>query len=211
MLEQFSAPHPSASVVPSEDLAGDAFMHALSALEHFVLGEFDAMSDPVAAALRLVVTDGSDPDALALTRAVAGFTIAGWSDAATDPELRDPVTGKDPLDAAAADLTQLSPPLRSALLHLLTEAALACARVDLATRFIERAGAVPSTIFGRDHSYLTVMRVLHVRVAVFHGEITHARDLVGAAVDGAHGPVELMFAKAVECLVDGSFDARTST
>ena len=210
VLEQFTAPQPSSTVLSVGDHCDDAFAHALRALEHFIVGDYQAMTDPIAAALRLAVAQAPDADALALSRAVAGFAVAGWADAAGDPELRDPVTGGDPLDAAAADNTPLSPSMQSALLHLLTEAALACARIDLAAVFSERAGSAPATLFGRRHPYLTVMRVLHVRVKVFQGEIAQARELVGAAVDGANSPIESMFAHGVACLVDGSFDARTS-
>lgn len=210
VLEQFTAPRFVATLLTRGTPSGDAFEHALVAFEYFSHGDFEAMTDPIVSALRSVDVSGNDPDALALTRAVAGLTIAGWPDAASDPELRDPVTGGDPLDAAANDATVLTAPLRSAILHLLTEAALACARIDLAATFIDRAGAVPETLFGRHHPYLTIMRVLHVRVKVFQGHITEARELVHAAVAGAHHPVERMFASGVACLVDGSFDSRSS-
>ncbi|MEO7349110.1 MAG: LuxR C-terminal-related transcriptional regulator [Terrimesophilobacter sp.] len=210
VLEHFTAPSPSPSSAASEGLTDDAFLLSLRALEHFVAGEYELMTDPVASALRLVATDGSDPDALALTRAVAAFTVAGWPNAATDPELFDPITGGDPLDAAAADESELSVESRTPVTHLLAEAALACARIRLAAQFLDRAGPLPATLFGRAHPYLTVMRVLHIRVRAFEGEITLARDLVAATLDRANSPVELMFARAVACLVDGSFDSRST-
>lgn len=208
VLEHFTAPSltPSASFFDDPDEI--AFLQSLRALEHFTAGDYDQMTDPTATALRLV--DGTDADALALARAVAGFAAAGWPDAASDPELRDPITGGDPLDAAAADQSTLSGELHTVLMHLLAEASLACARIDLAAGFLERAGSVPHTLFGRKHPYLTVLRVLHVRVSAFSGEISRARELVSAAVDGADTPIELLFAHAVACLVDGSFDSRSS-
>ena len=210
VLEHFTAPPQKASLALHDEPTDDAFVHSLRGLDHFAAGDYAEMTDPVATALRLVATDGSDPDALALTRAVAGFTVAGWPDAVSDPELRDPITGGDPLDAAAADQSALSSELQSVVLHLLAEAALACARIDLAARFIERAGPVPLTLFGRKHPYLTVLRVLHVRINAFSGEISLARELVSDAIDSANSPIELMFAHAVSCLVDGSFDSRTT-
>lgn len=183
-----------------------SFDDGLHALHHFVIGDFDAIVEPAASALRLA----RDPDALALARAVAGLAIAGWPDAAHDAELRDPVTAGDPLRSAADDDAALSEHLRSPLLHLLAEAALACARIDLAAAFLERAGAVPETLFGRRHPYLTIMRVLHVRVKAFQGKVSDAHALVEAAVDGASGTVESLFTAAVACLVDGNSDQRSS-
>lgn len=208
VLERFTAPTLAPSVASFDAHDDIAFLQSLRALEHFAAGNYDQMTDPTATALRLV--DGSDADALALARATAGFAAAGWPDAASDSELRDPITVGDPLDAAAADLSIFSDELSTVLLHLLAEASLACARVDLAAGFLERAGSVPLTLFGRKHPYLTVLRVLHVRVSAFSGEISHARELVSAAVDGANTAIELLFAHAVACLVDGSFDSRSS-
>jgi DNA-binding NarL/FixJ family response regulator len=210
VLEQFTAPGLTSSVVSDDSAPDDAFRPALRGLEHFARGDFAAMVDPATTALRLA----ADPDALSLARAVAGLTIAGWPDAVGDAALRDPAAKNDPaakgdpLLAAAADDAPLSPELRPVLLHLLAEAALACARIDLAAAFVERMGPVPDTLFGRRHPYLTVMRVLRVRVNAFQGRVAAARDLLDAAVDGATTPVESLFARAAACLVGGNADDR---
>ncbi len=185
-------------------MTADGFDAALRVLQFFVRGDFEATVEPAAEALRLA----NDPDTLALARAVAGFAIAGWPQAIHDPALRDPVTGADPLRAASDDDTALSAILGPAILHLLAESALACARLDLASHFLDRAGNVPDTIFGQQHSYLTVMRVLHVRVKAFQGNLAAANALVAAAVDGAQSPPERLFANAASCLVNGNSDQR---
>jgi DNA-binding NarL/FixJ family response regulator len=207
VLEQFTADSIGPSVVPAELPADDAFGSALRAFEHFSAGDFSAMTQPAAIALHAA----SDPDAIALARAVAGLTLAGDPDAVADPALHDPSTGGDPLLAAADDLTPLSADLAPVLLHLLAESALANARLGLASGFIDRAGPVPSELFGRNHPYLTVLRVLRVRVDAFHGRVAAARAAIDDAVATATTPTVALFASAANCLVVGNSDDRKGT
>lgn len=185
----------------------DAFLLAVEGFEHFMAGDFEPLVGCASAALG----SAHDPDALAFARAVAGLALAAWPAAATDPELLDPATGGDPLVAAIEDPEPLSGPLRHVLLHVLAEAALACARPDLAARFIDRAGPLPESLFGSPHPYLTVMRVLRVRVRAFQGRIADARALADIAVERATDPVGSLFAIATAGLVQGNADERKGT
>ncbi len=198
---------PAGGTGGSSATAPDAFGLALEGFEHFMAGDFEPIAGCAAAAL----ASAHDPDALALARAVAGLAAAGRVDAAGDPALADPVTGSDPLLAAVEDPEPLTGALRAVLLHLLAEAALACARLDLAARFVDRAGPLPETLFGSAHPYLTVMRVLRVRVRAFQGRISDARALADIAVERAVDPVGSLFATAAAGLVHGNADERKGT
>lgn len=201
------ASRPDDLAAPSPTATTDAFLLAVEGFEHFMDGDFEPLVGCASAALGAA----HDPDALALARATAGLAIAGWPAAATDPELLDPVTAGDPLLAAIEDTEPLSGALRHVLLHVLAEAALACARPDLAARFVDRAGPLPESLFGSPHPYLAVMRVLRVRVCAFQGRIADARALAEVAVERAADPVGSLFALAAAGLVRGNADERKGT
>lgn len=159
----------------------------------------------------LALARAHDDDALSLARAVAGHVISCWVPAATDPELRDPVTGGDPLEAAADDPRAVSAPLSVAIHGLLVEGALAVARVDLAVRLRGAGDDPPMTLFGREHPFLTMLRCTAARLAVFEGDVTRAGHLVAVAVAEARSPVEQYLALGCAALVHGNADRRTAT
>ncbi len=196
------APRPT---LPASD---DAFDRALECLMSFWAGEYEVAASLAAVALR----DASDPDAVALARAAAALSVAGWAPAAADPALvRDPSTGEDPLDAARSDLNELTPSFVHPIRGLLGEAALASARVQLAVDLVEQAGPPPKELFGGPHPFITFLWVLRTRVAAFHGDIDQARSMAEGATAAAASPLESLLALSCSALVSGNADERTGT
>mgnify|MGYP001036963552 CR=1 FL=1 len=188
-------------------LATDPFALALRSLLQSWHGEFAAGAQTAAHAM----TVADDPDARALARAAAGFAMGMWPPAASDPTLREPRTGADPVAAALADEEPISPAMYAPTTALLAESALANARVTTAAAFLARMGDPPDTLFGGRHPFLTFIRALAARVAVYQGDITGAERWADAAVGGAEGETESLFALACVALARGSADRRAAT
>lgn len=178
----------------------DPFFEGLRAVASFLEGDFET----TVCYARSAIASATDPDAVALARAAVGLGVAGDAHATADERLHDPNAGADALVAAAEDSSPLAGSLRPAILHFLAEAAIACARLDLAVRFTERAGQLPGLLFGREHPYLTVMKVQRIRILAFHGRISAARDLARQAIEAAENPLCRLFAKAAGALVHGN-------
>ena len=179
----------------------DAFGLALEAFTLIAEDSFEAGSLRALEALRLA----ADPDALALARAVAGLAVACWPDA-------HGWFAEDPLLAAFHDPSPLSPHLAPVIVGLLAEAALACARLELAVALSGRAGEPPSGIFGTaHHPYLTFMQTSRARILAFHGDIAGAQRWVDLALVSANGPSASFLARGTAALVRGNADQRRAT
>ncbi|MBX3089779.1 MAG: hypothetical protein KF772_04245 [Cryobacterium sp.] len=178
----------------------DPFFEALRAVASFLEGDFEATVRHA----RSAIANAADPDAVALARAAAGLGVAGDPHATIDESLRDPATGVDALVAASEEESPLTESLRPIILHFLAEAAIACARLDLAVGFIDQSGPLPESLFGRNHPYLTVMIVQRARILAFHGRISAAASLAQKAVETSEAPLCELFAKAAAALVHGN-------
>ena len=183
----------AAATDPSEE----PFALALDAFALLCSDDFEAGAVVATTAL----AQATDPDARALARAVAGLAVASW------PPAHDVLA--DALDAARDDPAGLAPELAPVLFGLLAEAALACARIELAVTFTERAGELPRELFGSpDHPYLTFMRTSRARILAFYGDIVSAERWAAEALDRAVTPTELLLARATAALVRGNADQR---
>ncbi|QPE03860.1 hypothetical protein IT882_11375 [Microbacterium schleiferi] len=185
----------------------DAFGHAITALQAISDGEIQIAVDNAAMAL----TQARDPEALDLARAVAGLTLAHLPDVTPPPRLTDPLTGGDVLDAASAEPRDPRSSVGIASAFLLAEAALACARVELASHLLTHRRP-PVELFGSTrHPFLTFMRLTAIRVAAFRGEIVEAERLIEDAITGASTPSARMLAAGTAALVHGNAGARRET
>jgi DNA-binding NarL/FixJ family response regulator len=188
------------------DAGNDAFGLGLAGLQAIWLADEVAIAHAAGA-----LAGAGDPVSLTLARAVAALAIAQFGDAIDDPRLRDPRTAGDVLEAALDDPQPLDPQFEPVLRVLLAEAALACARVDLAVALLADFDE-PEAIFGReDHPFLTFSRVVRVRVRTFAGDVTAARDLAEVAVSRAGTALEVLITTSVAALVLGNADDRGET
>ncbi|HTL41002.1 MAG TPA: helix-turn-helix transcriptional regulator [Pseudolysinimonas sp.] len=188
------------------DTGAGAFGRGLASLQGIWLGDEQATLDAAEA-----LATAHDPTALTLARAVAGLAIAQFPSAIADPRLADPRTGGDVLVAARDDPQPVDQEFAPVLGILVVEAALACARIDLASALLADLDP-PDTIFGcRDHPFVTFSRIVRARVLTFAGEIAAAGEVVDAAVADAGTPLELVLARAVAALVRGNADDRRET
>lgn len=186
----------------------DSFALALRSLELSWVSEFRAAAEHAEQALRLA----RDPDALALARAMASLSLAGCDDPTLIERLRNPRGGGDPLLAALADITPLTPALARPICALLAEASLACARLDLAIAFLTRMRDTPDVLFGDErHPFLVFISALEARACAFSGDITGAQVHIDLAVARADAPIPAMFARSCAALVAGNADQRART
>lgn len=184
-----------------------AFGRGLAALQAISDGDLGFAVPAAAEALRRA----RDPEALALARAVAGLALAHLPDAAPPTGLADPHTGGDVLDAAAAEPRATGTSVGTASAVLLAEAALACARVELAANLLAARPSLDELFGRRDHPFLTFMRIVAVRIAAFRGEIGEASRLLEAAVADASTPSARVLAAATAALVRGNAGERGET
>ena len=199
---------PEAADPPAGAGPRDSFALALRSLELSWVSEFRAASEHAEQALPLA----DDPDALALARAMASLSLAGCDDPAFIERLRDPRTGGDPLRAALADTAPLNRALARPICALLAEAALACARLDLAIAFLARMRETPDALFDDDrHPFLVFVSALEARACAFSGDITGAQAHIDLAVAQADAPIPAMFARSCAALVAGNADQRART
>ncbi len=153
------------------EITGDATLLGLQAFALFHAQEFESAASVAAVALE---RSAGDPGALALARAAAGLAAAAWP--TDESALTEPVSLTEALGDPGA-LDGLDPDYRAFVLYLMAEASLACARLDLATRFLGLSGTVPGAFLerdGRPHPYLTVMRVMRMRALGFQGMASEA-------------------------------------
>ena len=86
--------------------------------------------------------------------------------------------------------------------YVAVEAAMAHARLDLASELVGRLGEGLWT--GFDHPYDAMVVACRVRLLAFRGEITAARSVLDTAPGPAPGPPAAMVVAATECLVRGN-------
>jgi DNA-binding NarL/FixJ family response regulator len=169
-------------------------------LSQFFAQDFAAAADTVAHAL----DEAGDPESLMVARAMSGLAAASWPASAPDP-LRP-----DTLVAALRDLhlvDKLHDDARAFIVYLLAEAALACARLDLATQFIERSGPLPLGFLGRDgeaHPFLTVIQAMRMRAFGFNGQLSEALAVGDMALACQKTPLMSVFLESTQCFVLGN-------
>ncbi|SDZ39737.1 helix-turn-helix domain-containing protein [Herbiconiux ginsengi] len=152
--------------------------------------------------------DGARPDPLSrmLALAVSGLARSGTVTAA-DAGVG---VGADHLAIACAErgsLDEIAPGIRAVVAHVLTEAALACGRLELAESIVERSDALPESLLPSGDSgspYLGMMRVTRVRLLAFRGRIAEAVALGEKAAAEAEGPAMRLLAEATLCLAQGN-------
>ncbi len=184
-----------------------AFGRGLACFRALCAGDIDEAYVAAVDALALA----RDDDAVTLARAVTGLVIAHSSTALDDDRLVDPRCGGGTLDAARDEALPLDPELSAALRVLLVEAALACARIDLAADFLDDS-LPPPRLFGDDrHPFFTFMRLTMARVSLFSGDVSGAQRLVDDAIAGASTPLGELLARSASALVLGRSDQRKQT
>ncbi len=190
------------------DRPHDPFAIALRSLELSWVSDHRAAAEHAAYALRFA--DG--PDARALARATASIALAGCTDSDVIGRLTARGMGGDPLAAAQADTTALSPALERPIITLLAEASLARARVDLAVAFLARMPDPRDELFGqRRHPFLVFISALRARVCAFSGAIAEAQVHIDRAIALADAPITSLFARSCAALVAGNADQRGRT
>ena len=183
------------------DETGDPSLLGLQSFAHFHAQDFESAAGIAALA---VERSAGDPVALALARAAAGLAAAAWpvlgAASARPDSLLDALGDPHALDEADADY-------RAFVHYLLAEAALACARLDLAAQFIERSGPAPTGFLRHDggaHPYLTVMQVMRMRALGFQGATERAIALGQVARASASADSSLLLLDATLCFVLGT-------
>ena len=183
---------------------GDAWDVALASFAAVVAQQHERASMLAQSALSGTAASPGDAELRDLARAALGFADAGWQ-----REL-----GVDPLEAAAEDPAD-APTTDTGIFarYLLVEAALACARLELAESLAERAGPLPSTfleIAGRPHPYLSVMAMTTVRLFVFRGRIDDAAARHAQVTTDSGAPLVDLVVAATGSLVGGNAAERAT-
>lgn len=174
---------------------------ALGFVEYWLL-DFGSLPGTAAAAL----ARAEDPEARALACAIAGLAAAAEPSA----RLRDPRTGGDPLEAALGELAALpSTPFCMALIALLAESALACARLELALRFHDALpedfpAALINGAADQLNPFIALLWSTRLRLFAFHGRVDQADRLPLLPLDRLPGAVPAMLVAATRCLVHGA-------
>lgn len=182
------------------ETAPDAYLLALLSLSLFINQRFGDASATAARA----VSEATDPEALQLSRAVAGMTRSGWPDGSPGEGEADHIRAAfDELDT----LDGVDPDSAAFIRYLLAEGALACARLTLAGQIVERSGDLPTRFLDADGSsnpYLSIMEVMRVRLLGFQGRITEALELGERSLERTHDPRTELVVHATMCLVRGN-------
>lgn len=146
-----------------------------------------------------------DTESLTLARAAAGISLSLFETAHDDPDLLAEGSTGDVLSDSLEAADSLTGAAREVIVTLLVEAALGCARVELATTLVSLIPTAPDELFGDPrHPYLTFSRVLRARVSAFHADLPAALEWSARSVDGATTTVERLFARACLALVSGN-------
>ncbi|GEL94482.1 helix-turn-helix domain-containing protein [Cellulomonas composti] len=176
--------------------ADRALADALAAVLLCWRGEFESGASLAAAALAAA----ADEETLGLARAARGLAVAGWPPAATEPG--------DPLADAWADGPMAAGPLAGPIQTLQAEAALACARIELAGDLHARVGPVTEVLGRADHPFLALAHCTGARIRVFAGDVSGAEPFVVRALADARTPEGLALATACAALTEGNADRR---
>jgi DNA-binding NarL/FixJ family response regulator len=165
----------------------DAWHRALGAYAAFMARDFARAAALGDEALAL----SEDAEARQLARAARGLAAAGWGAVGVPDHLGD---GLLALEAA---------PASTFTTYLFAEASLACARLDLAQRFVDGFPEEPL-----DHPYAVIVTITRARLLVFRGLITEAADLLATIPAGQPALLGLLRA-ATETLVRGNAAERS--
>lgn len=173
----------------SEDLAMDpAWAGGLLSFAAFMAQDFTRATEAADAAL--AAAHPHDPLGLGLARAARALATAG-----TDDRLPG---GEDPLADLAAVLPAGDGQPEAFVRYLAAEAALACARLDLADRIVTASG--PLALAG---AFAVIEKVMRVRLLAFRGRIAEAAELL-ATVSSPGVPLLGLLVDATELLVRGN-------
>ena len=148
----------------------DPYVVAVQSVAQFMSRDYEKAARTALSA----VAEADDSEARMIALAASGLAAAGWA----APAGSVPKTVDDPLAAALAELHSLdatADPLRTFTFYLLTEAALGCARLDLAQTFAARWGDLPTDFFvsdGKQHPFVSMMHATRQRLLAFRGQIT---------------------------------------
>jgi DNA-binding NarL/FixJ family response regulator len=181
---------------------GSAYLKALLSFGHFHLRHYE---EATLIAAEAIAEAGTDAEALIVARAAAGLASAAWP-VAVPPAAPRP----DMLVAALRDLHSLDrvdADSRAFALYLLAEASIACARLDLASQFVERTGALPVDFLSTGalpHPYLAVMYIMQMRVLGFQGRVTEALELGKLARVPAGNAVMTVLLDSTLCFLHGT-------
>lgn len=180
---------------------GSAYVKALLSFSYFHLRQYELATELAAEAM---AESADDSEALMTARAAAGLAAAAW------PVVVSPTARPDMLVAALRDLHTLDrsdSDCRVFTYYLLAEASIACARLDLATQFVERSGTLPTDFLASDsvpHPYLAVMYIMRMRVLGFQGRVAEALELGALARVPANGPVMTVLLDSTLCFLHGT-------
>jgi DNA-binding NarL/FixJ family response regulator len=183
----------------------DPVLLGLRSLAEYFAQRYEAATASAAAARAVA---GRDPLERMLALAVSGLARSGTVTA--------PGIGTDHLAVAESELGSLddiSAGIRPVVAHVLTEAALACGRLDLAESIVARSDTLPEALLASEGSgspYLGLMRVTRVRLLAFRGRIAEALVLGERAVAEADGQAMRVLAEATLCLVQGNAAERAT-
>ncbi|MGV8969476.1 MAG: response regulator transcription factor [Microbacteriaceae bacterium] len=193
--------------------ARDPYVSALQSVAQFMNRDYESAAVTSATAL----ADAHDPQSRMLALAARGLAHAGWmpehsgtSDASGGDCL------DDPLAVALRELhtVDASPePLRTFTFYLLTEAALACARLDLAATFLARWGELPTNFLvvgGLQHPYVAMMHATRIRLLAFSGKISEASALSQRHFSVEQTSVTRLVLDSTACLVRGNAADRSA-
>lgn len=144
--------------------------------------------------------ESTDPEAALLALAATAWARTCWP---SDYE-------GDAIDDARARLDELESghdPISAFIHYLVAEAALGSARITVANEIVAMTGPLPDDFLadsaGEPHPYLTMMRVMRVRLLAFHGRVTEAIAELDEVRAPAGSSVELL-AAATRCLLVGN-------
>ena len=180
----------------------DGYVLALQAFGQFMNREYSLS----AGTAQRAVAEAADPEARALALAVSGLAAAGCS----PPTAATTAAVTDPLATALGELHTVDAtpePSRTFTFYMLTEAALACARLDLAASFAARWGELPSEFFvtdGLQHPYVAVILASRLRLLAFRGQISEAIALAGLDLDYEQSPLGRLVIESTQCLIRGN-------
>lgn len=185
----------------AHDHTGDAWHLALASFAAVMAQQHERASALALAAVAGSNANSQDGELRDLTRATLGFADAGWQrDSGVDPLAAAAAAAEDAVTAPTTDTAAFAR-------HLLVEAALACARLDLAETLAERAGPLPLTFLekaGRPHPYLAVLALTEVRLLVFRGRIDDAAACHAQITADSGTPLVDLVVAATGSLVGGN-------
>ena len=171
----------------------DPYLQSLLAFSLCFAQRFEQASDAATRAR----ADSTDPEAAAFALATTAWAATSWP---------SPFEG-DAIDQALELIGDTDDDIRVFTLYLLAEAALASARLDVASRVVEASGELPAAYLadetGEPHPYLAMMQVSRVRLLGFQGQVTAAINQLDAT-RVTPGTATDFLVTATRCLLVGN-------